>query len=57
MMEAGIAKLPKDVIEVWKEHRPEPTVITNIGGAQGRRIEFADGKNYLLMIKQPARAP
>lgn len=56
MTPAGVAKLPKDAIEVWKEHKPEPTVITNIGGAQGRRIEFADGKNYISMIKLPARA-
>jgi uncharacterized protein YdeI (YjbR/CyaY-like superfamily) len=57
MTQAGIVKLPKDAIEVWKEHKPKPTIITNIGGAQGRRIEFADGMNYLLMIKIPARAP
>ncbi len=56
MTQAGIARLPKDAIEVWKEHKPRPTIITNIGGAQGRGIEFADGKNYLSMIKLPAKA-
>ena len=57
MTQAGIARLPKDAIEVWKEHQPKPTVITNTGGAQGRKIEFADGRNYISMIKLPAKAP
>ena len=57
MTQAGIARLPKDAVRVWEEHKPKPTIITNVAGAQGRKIEFADGKNYLSMIKLPARAP
>jgi len=47
--------LPKDALEVWEKHRPRATVIVRV--TQGRGISFADGKNYLSMIKMPARAP
>jgi uncharacterized protein YdeI (YjbR/CyaY-like superfamily) len=57
MTEAGIARLPQDAFEVWKEHKPAVTIITNRGGAQGREIRFSDGKNYLSLIKMPSRAP
>jgi hypothetical protein len=56
MTSAGIARLPQDVFEVWKKHRPDATVITNKGGAQGRAIRFSDGRDYLSMIEMPARA-
>ena len=55
MTPAGVARLPKDVFEVWEKHRPHATVIVRV--TQGRGITFADGKNYLSMIKMPARAP
>jgi uncharacterized protein YdeI (YjbR/CyaY-like superfamily) len=55
MTPAGVAKLPKDVLEVWEKHRPRATVIVRV--TQGRGIVFADGRNYLSMIKMPARAP
>lgn len=54
MTRAGVARLPKDVFEVWEKHRPHATVIIRM--TQGRGITFADGKNYLSMIKMPARA-
>ena len=55
MTPAGVARLPKDVFEVWEKHRPHATVIIRV--TQGRGITFADGKNYLSMIKMLARAP
>jgi len=57
MTPAGIAKLPHDVLTVWEKHKPSMTILTNVGGAQSRKIVFSDGKNYLSMIKMPARAP
>ncbi len=54
---AGIGRLPHDVLEVWEKHKPDATVITYSGGAQGRKVIFSDGKSYLSMIKMPARAP
>jgi len=55
MTSAGVAKLPKDVLEVWEKYRPQATVIVRV--IQGRGIRFADGRNYLSMVKMPARAP
>ena len=55
MTPAGVAKLPKDVLVVWEKYRPRATVVVRV--TQGRGIIFADGKNYLSMIKMPARAP
>jgi hypothetical protein len=57
MTEAGIARSPHDALEVWKKQKPTVTIVTNRGAAQGRKIRFSDGKNYLSMIKMPARAP
>jgi uncharacterized protein YdeI (YjbR/CyaY-like superfamily) len=57
MTSAGTVKLPADALEVWKKHRPNVTIVTNRVGAQGRKIMFSDGKNYLSLIKIPARAP
>jgi len=54
MTPAGVAKLPKDVLVVWEKYRPRATVIVRV--TQGRGIIFADGMNYLSMIKMPARA-
>src|SRR6266705_1519792 len=55
MTPAGIAKLPPDVIEVWKKHRP-PVVLVSTWG-EGGGIRFSDGKDYLSKIKIPALAP
>lgn len=55
MTEAGVAKLPRDVLKVWAKHRPQATIVVRV--TQGRGIRFATGKNYLSMIKMPARAP
>jgi uncharacterized protein YdeI (YjbR/CyaY-like superfamily) len=55
MTPAGVAKLPKDVLVVWEKYRPRATVVVRV--TQGRGIIFADGRNYLSMIKMPARAP
>jgi uncharacterized protein YdeI (YjbR/CyaY-like superfamily) len=55
MTPAGVARLPRDVLEIWEKYRPHATVIVRV--TQGRGITFADGKNYLSMIKMPARAP
>jgi len=55
MTPAGVAGLPRDVLEVWEKHYPQPTVIVRV--TQGRGIRFADGKNYLEMVEMPARAP
>jgi len=55
MTSAGVAKLPKDVLEVWEKYRPQATVIVRV--TQGRGIRFADGRNYLSMVRMPARAP
>jgi uncharacterized protein YdeI (YjbR/CyaY-like superfamily) len=52
---AGVARLPTDALEVWKKHKPRATII--VGMAQGRGIRFADGRDYLSMIKMPALAP
>lgn len=56
MTEAGIARLPQDVVDVWRTHKPPATVINGVG-AQGTEIRFSDGKDYLTLIKMPARAP
>jgi len=55
MTSAGVAKLPKDVLEIWEKYRPQATVIVRV--TQGRGIRFADGKDYLSKIKMPALAP
>lgn len=52
MAASGVAKLPKEVLEVWEKHRPQSTV-----ASWGRGIKFANGKDYLSMIRMPARAP
>jgi uncharacterized protein YdeI (YjbR/CyaY-like superfamily) len=54
MTKAGIAELPEDVLEVWKRHKPKATIV--IGVAQGG-IKFADGRDYLSMIKMPSKGP
>jgi uncharacterized protein YdeI (YjbR/CyaY-like superfamily) len=56
MTAAGIARLPSDVLEVWRKHRPDGTIVTNKGGAQGREVRFSDGRDYLAMINMPAKA-
>ena len=53
---AGTSRLPEDVLDIWKKHKPDATIITNKGGAQGREIRFSDGTNYLSMIEMPAKA-
>ena len=55
MTPAGVAKLPKDALEIWEKYRPQATVIVRV--TQGRGIRFADGRNYLSMVRMPARAP
>src|SRR5213594_4951314 len=55
MTPAGVAKLPKDALEIWEKYRPQATVIVRV--TQGRGISFADGRNYLSMVRMPARAP
>ena len=55
MTDAGVAKLPEAVLEVWKKYRPQATVIVRV--TQGRGIKFADGRNYLSKVKIPSRAP
>ena len=55
MTRAGVAKLPRDVLEVWKKYKPHATVIVRV--TQGRGIRFADGRNYLSMVSMPAKAP
>jgi hypothetical protein len=54
MTPAGIAKLPPDVLEVWKKHRPPVVVVSTWG--EGGRIRFSDAKDYLSKIKMPALA-
>jgi uncharacterized protein YdeI (YjbR/CyaY-like superfamily) len=56
MTPAGIARLPHDVLDIWKKHRP-PAVVVNREGAQGLAVRFSNGEDYLAMIKMPARAP
>jgi uncharacterized protein YdeI (YjbR/CyaY-like superfamily) len=56
MTDAGIAKLPRDVFQVWERYRPSSTVTEN-RGAQGGEIKFSDGKDYLSKVKLPARSP
>src|SRR5207245_1709406 len=46
MTPAGVARLPKDVFEVWEKHRPHATVIVRV--TQGRGITFADGAGGIL---------
>ena len=54
MTRAGRAKLPADVILVWKEHRPRVLEIL----PQNRVIRFADeGTNFLSKVKRPALTP
>lgn len=55
MTPAGVAKLPRDVLEVWRKYKPQATVVVRV--TQGRGISFADGRDYLSMIKMPAKAP
>jgi uncharacterized protein YdeI (YjbR/CyaY-like superfamily) len=55
MTPAGASKLPRDAMEVWEKYRPHATVIVSM--TQGRGIRFDDGRNYLSMVKMPARAP
>ncbi len=55
MLRAGVARLPDDVLEVWKKYKPRATVIVSM--TQVRGIRFADGRDYLSMVKMPARAP
>lgn len=56
MTPAGRARLPPDVLQVWEDRKPPVVVVDQRSwGALG--IRFSDGKNYLSLIKMPARAP
>ena len=52
MTPAGVAKIPKDVLEIWEKYRPQATVIVRV--TQGREIRFADWRNHLSMVRLPA---
>jgi len=56
MTTAGMARLPKDVLEVWKKFRPAVAVVNRVG-AQSLSVRFLDGKDYLAMVNMPAKAP
>lgn len=56
MTESGMTRLPQDVLEVWKKHKP-PAEVVNRMGAQGLAVRFSNGKDYFAMIEMPARAP
>ena len=54
MTPAGRAKLPADVVSVWKEHRPKVLEVL----PQNRVIRFADeGTDFLSKVKRPALTP
>ena len=55
MTPAGIARLPPEVFQIWKRHRPPVIIIPSWG--EGAGIKFTDGKDYLAKIKMPAFAP
>ena len=54
MTRAGRAKLPADVVSVWKEHRPRVLEVI----PQNRMIRFAyEGTDFLSKVKRPALTP
>ncbi len=55
MTPVGVERLPGRVFEVWERFKPSLSIIDS-RGAQGGMIEFSDGRDYLSMIKMPARA-
>lgn len=55
MTPAGIAKLPADVLDVWRKHKPRTIIISEWG--EGRGLTFQGGRNYLSMVRTPAKAP
>jgi len=56
MTPAGIAKLPQDVHDLWKKYKP-PAVVVNREVWGVLAVRFSDGKDYLAMVKMPAKAP
>jgi hypothetical protein len=56
MTDAGIARLPTDVFQIWEKQRP-PVVVSVRQGGQGVDVRFSDGKDYLSKVKMPARSP
>jgi hypothetical protein len=51
MTPAGLAKLPTDVIKVWRQFKPQ---VIDVDPSK-RRMRFADEKvDYLSMVKRPA---
>jgi len=57
MTPAGISKLPEEVLLVWERYSPRPIIAASLAGAQEKKIEFEDGKDYLSMIRLPVRSP
>lgn len=53
MTPAGVERVPRSVLQVWKKYKPSPRII-NTRGAQGG---FSNRRDYLSMIKMPAKAP
>ena len=54
MTPAGRAKLPADVLSVWKEHRPRVLEVI----PQNRAIRFAEERiDYLSKVTRPALTP
>src|SRR2546425_9841556 len=54
MTPAGRAKLPADVVSVWKEHRPRVIEVE----PRNRVIRFADERiDFLSKVKRPALTP
>lgn len=55
MTSAGTAKLPADVLEVWRKYKPRATMTSESG--EGKGLTFYGGRNYLSMVRMPAKAP
>ncbi len=55
MTHAGVERLPRRVFQIWKRYKPSLTIIDS-RGAQGGEIRFSNGRDYLSMIKMPAKA-
>jgi len=54
MSPAGRARLPADVLSVWKEHRPRVLEVI----PQKNAIRFAEEKiDYLSKVTRPALTP
>ena len=56
MTSTGTAKLPPDVLDIWRKHRPSSTIEDSRGARRGE-VRFSDGKDYLSKIRQPALTP